>query len=121
MNHGLCRWRWCKRAAGPPLLRRSHLGLPVLRLHRTAPPRRLPGIAPDWEGAYYSHRPRVDAAFPVADIATSPATSFQKARELGPSILEFADELDATLRQPFSQEEMDTFERLLRSLVEVSD
>jgi len=44
-----------------------------------------------------------------------------KARELGPSILEFADELDATLRQPFSQEEMDTFERLLRSLAEVSD
>jgi len=44
-----------------------------------------------------------------------------KAREVGPRILEFADELDATLRQPFSQEEMATFERVLRSLGEVSD
>jgi len=44
-----------------------------------------------------------------------------KARELGPRILEFADELDAALRQPFSQEEMDTFERVLRSLAEVSN
>ena len=38
------------------------------------------------------------------------------ARELGPRILEFADELDATLRQPFSSEDMDTFERVLRAL-----
>ncbi|MCK4723962.1 MAG: MarR family transcriptional regulator [Dehalococcoidia bacterium] len=41
-----------------------------------------------------------------------------KARELGPRIVEFADELDATLRHPFSNEEMDTFERVLRSLAE---
>ena len=41
-----------------------------------------------------------------------------KAREVGPRILEFADELDASLRQPFSNEEMDTFERVLRSLAE---
>ncbi len=41
-----------------------------------------------------------------------------KARELGSHILEFADELDITLRQPFSQEEMDTFERVLRALAE---
>jgi DNA-binding MarR family transcriptional regulator len=41
-----------------------------------------------------------------------------KAREVGPRILEFADELDASLRQPFSNEEIDTFERVLRSLAE---
>lgn len=44
-----------------------------------------------------------------------------KARELGARILEFADKLDVTLRQPFSQEEMDTFEQVLRSLAEVPD
>jgi DNA-binding MarR family transcriptional regulator len=33
-----------------------------------------------------------------------------KAREVGSGILEFADQLDATLRQPFSPEEMATFE-----------
>ena len=44
-----------------------------------------------------------------------------KAREVGPRILEFADELDATLKQPFSQEEMDVFERVLKSLSETSD
>ena len=37
-----------------------------------------------------------------------------KAREVGPRILEFADDLDASLRQPFSNEEMDTFEQVLR-------
>lgn len=44
-----------------------------------------------------------------------------KARKVGPGILEFADELDATLKQPFSQEEMDVFERVLKSLAEMSD
>jgi len=44
-----------------------------------------------------------------------------KAREVGPRILEFADELDATLKQPFSQEEMDVFERVLKSLSETSN
>jgi len=44
-----------------------------------------------------------------------------KARKIGPHILEFADELDATLKQPFSQEEMDVFERVLKSLSEMSD
>jgi DNA-binding MarR family transcriptional regulator len=41
-----------------------------------------------------------------------------KAREIGPSVLQFADELDASLRRPFSKEDMDTFERVLRSLAE---
>ena len=41
-----------------------------------------------------------------------------KAREVGPRILEFADELDASLRQPFSNEEMDTFEQVLRALAQ---
>ena len=41
-----------------------------------------------------------------------------KAQELGPRILEFADELDTTLRQPFSKEEMNNFERVLRALAE---
>lgn len=44
-----------------------------------------------------------------------------KAREVGSGILEFADQLDATLRQPFSPEEMATFERVLRTLAEISD
>jgi len=44
-----------------------------------------------------------------------------KAREVGPRILEFANELDAALRQPFPQEEMDTFEQVLKSLAETSD
>jgi len=44
-----------------------------------------------------------------------------KARELGPRILEFADDLDATLRQPFSEEEMKTFEQVLRELAEAPD
>ncbi len=44
-----------------------------------------------------------------------------KARKVGPHILEFADELDATLKQPFSQEEMEIFERVLKSLSETSD
>ena len=39
-----------------------------------------------------------------------------KAREVAPSILKFADELDASLRQPFSQEEMATFKRVLKAL-----
>ena len=41
-----------------------------------------------------------------------------KARDLGTQILKFADDLDGTLRRPFSQHEMDTFEKVLRSLAE---
>lgn len=41
-----------------------------------------------------------------------------KAQKLGPRILEFADELDTTLRQPFPKEEMSNFERVLRALAE---
>jgi len=44
-----------------------------------------------------------------------------KAKELGPNILKFADDLDLTLRQPFSQSEMDVFEKVLRSLAEAPD
>ena len=44
-----------------------------------------------------------------------------KAHELSPRILEFADELDTTLREPFSQEEMQTFEQVLRTLAETPD
>lgn len=44
-----------------------------------------------------------------------------KAGELEPCIQEFADELDATLGQPFSREEMDTLEHVLRALAEASD
>jgi len=61
---------------------------------------------------YVERRPNPDDRRSVLVFLTA------KARELGPRILEFADELDATLRQPFSQEEMDTFERVLRSLAE---
>lgn len=61
---------------------------------------------------YVERRPNPDDRRSVLVFLTA------KARELGPRILEFADELDATLRQPFSQEEMDTFERVLRALAE---
>ncbi|MBM3118033.1 MAG: MarR family transcriptional regulator [Chloroflexi bacterium] len=44
----------------------------------------------------------------------------EKAKELGPSILEFADELDTTLKQPFSKKDMATFEKVLRALGETS-
>ncbi len=44
-----------------------------------------------------------------------------KAGELEPCIQEFADELNATLGQPFSREEMDTLEHVLRALAEASD
>ncbi len=44
-----------------------------------------------------------------------------KAREVGPQILQFADELDANLRQPFSQESMESFEQILRTLGEVPE
>ena len=44
-----------------------------------------------------------------------------KARELSPRILEFADELDATLRKPFSRQEMKDFESVLRALAETQN
>ena len=44
----------------------------------------------------------------------------EKARELGPRILEFANELDATLKQPFSKKDMATFERVLRAIGETN-
>ncbi len=43
-----------------------------------------------------------------------------KAKKLGPRILKFADELDATLKRPFSRKDMATFERVLRALGETS-
>ncbi|MEW6033802.1 MAG: MarR family transcriptional regulator [Chloroflexota bacterium] len=42
-----------------------------------------------------------------------------KAREVGPEIMKLADELDAILRRPFSREQMDSFETVLRELAEV--
>ena len=44
-----------------------------------------------------------------------------RARELGPRILEFADELDAALRNPFPQNDMEVFEGVLRSLAETQN
>ena len=44
-----------------------------------------------------------------------------KAREVGPQILEFADELDAKLRQLSSVDDMETFERVLRALGEAPE
>lgn len=43
-----------------------------------------------------------------------------KAKELAPNILEFADDLDTTLKQPFSKKDMAIFEKILRSLGEAS-
>lgn len=42
----------------------------------------------------------------------------ERAKELGPRILEFADELDTALKQPFSKKDMATFEKVLRALGE---
>jgi DNA-binding MarR family transcriptional regulator len=44
----------------------------------------------------------------------------ERARELGPHILEFADELDVTLKQPFSKKDIATFERVLRAIGETN-
>ena len=45
----------------------------------------------------------------------------QKAKDIGPGILEFADELDAALRQPFNRQEMAGFEKVLRALAETQE
>lgn len=39
-----------------------------------------------------------------------------KAREIGPKILVFAKELDSSLKERFTEEEMKTFEKVLNSL-----
>ena len=44
----------------------------------------------------------------------------ERARELGPHILDFADELDATLKQPFPKKDMATFEQVLRAIGETN-
>lgn len=44
----------------------------------------------------------------------------EKARKLGPHILEFADELDSTLKQHLSKKDIATFEKVLRALGEMS-
>lgn len=44
-----------------------------------------------------------------------------KAREVGPKILDFADELDSKLRQLSSTDDMATFERVLRALGEAPE
>ena len=76
----------------------------------------LTGIIDRMErNGYVERRPNPDDRRSVLVFLTT------KARELGPRILDFAGELDTTLRQPFSQEEMDTFERVLRALAEVRD
>jgi DNA-binding MarR family transcriptional regulator len=40
----------------------------------------------------------------------------EKAREVGPRIISFADELDAAIRKEFSVQDMAVFERVLRKL-----
>ncbi len=76
----------------------------------------LTGIIDRMErSGYVERRPNPDDRRSVLVFLTA------KARELGPRILDFADELDANLRRPFSREEMTTFERVLRALAEKSD
>jgi DNA-binding MarR family transcriptional regulator len=76
----------------------------------------LTGIIDRMErSGYVERRPNPDDRRSVLIFLTPTA------RELGPRILEFADELDATLRQPFSQEDIDTFQRVLRALAEVPE
>jgi len=75
----------------------------------------LTGIIDRMErNGYVERRPNLEDRRSVLVFLTA------RARELGPRILEFADELDTTLRQPFSREEMDTFEHVLRALAEAS-
>jgi DNA-binding MarR family transcriptional regulator len=40
----------------------------------------------------------------------------EKAREVGPQIIKFADELDESIRQRFSSADMEVFERVLHDL-----
>ncbi len=76
----------------------------------------LTGIVDRMErNGYVERKPNPDDRRSVLVFLTA------KAREVGPRILKFADELDATLRHPFSKGEMDTFERVLRSLAETPD
>lgn len=44
-----------------------------------------------------------------------------KAREIGPSVLKLADELDDILRRPFSGQQMDNFEKVLRQLADTRE
>jgi DNA-binding MarR family transcriptional regulator len=44
-----------------------------------------------------------------------------KAREAGPRIMQFAEELDAAVRSAFSKEDMETFERVLKSMAETHE
>ncbi len=76
----------------------------------------LTGIIDRMErNGYVERRPNPDDRRSVLVFLTA------KAQEVGPHILEFADELDTTLREPFSQEEIDTFEGVLRLLAEAPD
>ena len=76
----------------------------------------LTGIIDRMErSGYVERRPNPDDRRSMLVFLTT------KARELGPRILEFADQLDTILRQPFSQKEMGTFEQVLRGLAEVPD
>ena len=62
---------------------------------------------------YVERRPNPDDRRSVLVFLTA------KARELGPQILKFADELDASLRHSFPKEEMNAFEQVLRALAEM--
>lgn len=76
----------------------------------------LTGIIDRMErNGYVERRPNPDDRRSVLVFLTA------KARKLGPRILEFADELDNALRQPFSKKDMDSFERVLRALAEATD
>jgi len=76
----------------------------------------LTGIIDRMErSGYVERRPNPDDRRSVLVYLTP------KARELSPRILEFADELDATLRKPFSRQEMNDFENVLRILAETQN
>lgn len=44
-----------------------------------------------------------------------------KAQQTGPEVLRLAADLDSVLRQPFPKSDIDTFERVLKALVEKSE
>ena len=75
----------------------------------------LTGIIDRMErNGYVERRPNADDRRSLLIYLTD------KAQELGPRIIEFADELDTALRQPFSKKEMNNFERVLRALAETT-
>ena len=62
------------------------------------------------KSGYVERRPNVE------DRRSALVYLTEKAREVGPRIIRFADELDSVMRKNFSAQDMAVFERVLREL-----